>query len=241
MTNDVGINGAQHDQRFAYPGRQDHFVKHGGDKSDGDFVLKNDYVIVEVETSGLDPKKGARVIELAAIRISASGEVVDSFHTLVNPTDGNVGMTSIHGVTLAMVKNAPTFAEVTDHVNALFDDAIFVAHHALFDERFVAHEFDIAGAALNKMPGLCTYWLSRQVNEKTDEFPNHKLETLTRRYNVDPGIAHSAYSDAMVVAKVLPTMLEQYGDHRHHVETTRQSIQQLDNDVLMPRTLSLFD
>ena len=241
MTIQGDNNGTAHDQRFAYPGRQEHFVKHGGHKTEGDFVLKNDYVVVDVETSGLEPKKGARVIEFAAIRINPSGEVVDSFHTLVNPTDGNVGMTSIHGVTLAMVKNAPTFADVTARVNEIFDDAIFVAHHALFDERFVAHELDVAGVAVNTMPGLCTYWLSRQVNEKTDEFPNHKLETLTRRYKVDPGVAHSAYSDAMVVAQVLPLMLEQFGDHRHHVGTTSQEVQQFNNDVLLPRTLSLFD
>ena len=90
------------------------------------------------------------------------------------------------------------------------------------------------------MPGLCTYWLSRQVNEKSAEFPNHKLETLTRRYKIDPGVAHSAYSDAQVVAKMLPVMLEQYGELRHHVEPPHQEVLEFSNDVLRPRTLSLF-
>lgn len=232
---------AQHDVRFAFPGRQEHFVHYGGDKSEGDYQLNNDYVVVDVETSGLDPNKEARVIEFAAIRIRPNGDVVNSFHTLINPTDGNVGMTSIHGVSESMVRDAPTFADITEHVQAIFSGAIFVAHHALFDERFVASEFKRAGADIATMPGLCTYWLSRQIHEKTEEYPNHKLETLTRRYQLNPGMAHSAYSDAMVVAQMLPRMIDAYGDHRHFVSSTAGEYQRTDTAIMMPRALSLFD
>ena len=231
----------QHDVRFAYPNRQEHFVHYGGAKDAGEYVHSGDYVVVDVETSGLDPRKGARVIEFAAIRISQSGDVLDSFHTLVNPTDGDVGMTSIHGITPKMVASAPTFSQIADHVKELFDHAIFVAHHALFDERFVASELQRANVAVNTMPGFCTYWLSRQIHEKNDEFPNHKLETLTRRYQLDPGMAHSAHSDAMVVAQMLPIMLEQFGEHRHYAPLMAQEFNESDRQLLLPRTLSLFD
>lgn len=241
MTAESAQSQSNYDQRFAYPGRQLHFVKHGGHRTDGDHILSADYVVVDVETSGLEPSKGARVIEFAAIRLKPNGQVVDSFHTLVNPTDGKVGLTNLHGISESMIQDAPTFAEITDHVKAIFSEAIFVAHHALFDERFVANEFMLAGKQLNTMPGLCTYWLSREVHQVNDEFPNHKLETLTKRYKLDPGIAHSAFSDAMVVAKMLPLMLRTFGEHRHFASPVQQFFTTPNLGVLRPRTLSLFD
>ena len=241
MTPNGPLAGAGRDTRFAFPGRQDHFVKYGGHRTEGAFELDADFVVVDVETSGLEPRRGARIIEFAAVRVSNSGQVLDSFHTLINPTDGNVGLTAIHGITAEMVRDAPTFAQVIDQVKAKFNRAIFVAHHALFDERFVANEFEIAGQSLKTMPGICTYWLSREINHKTDEFPNHKLETLTRHYKLNPGVAHSAYSDALVVAQMLPIMLKASGPHRHYVDVVDQDFCDYDNAVLRPRALSLFD
>ena len=238
------ISGGQsvgHDSRFAYPDRNEHFVHYGGPSDSATLALEAPFVVVDVETSGLEPHRGARIIEIAAIKINSKGEVLDSFHTLVNPTNSDVGMTSIHGVTLDMVQNAPTFGEIADHVKSMLDGAIFVAHHALFDEKFVASEFEKSGHDINTMPGLCTYWLSREIHEKTDEFPNHKLETLTRRYQANPGTAHSAYSDAMVVAQILPPMLGQFGEVGHYIPATHQVFSQPNAQVLRPRMLSLFD
>ena len=218
--------------RFAAPNYREHFVHYGNIADSAPFEHKTDYVVVDVETSGLEPSQGARVIEIAAIRTPGDGTVSDSFHTLINPGSNDVGLTSIHGITAQMILDAPTFAQITNHVRRIFSNAVFVAHHSLFDERFVASEFAHAGQELNLMPGTCTYWMSRSVS---DEVENHKLATLIKRYKLDGGLAHSAFSDAMAVVQMLPHLISRMGHPAHYVPPSEQVFGPIDPSVLKPR------
>ncbi len=67
------------------------------------------YVAVDVETTGL--YTADRVVEVAAVTVSADGRVIDEWDTLVNP-GRDVGPTSLHGITASMVSPAPGFEEV---------------------------------------------------------------------------------------------------------------------------------
>ncbi|CAB4344071.1 unannotated protein [freshwater metagenome] len=194
------------DSRFANPGDVGHFLHYGG--AGGTHELDQDFVVVDVETSGLDPAAGARVIEIAAVRIRPNGELVDSMSTLINPGDGDTGADWIHGITPAMVANAPTFEQVFDEFARVLDNAVFVAHHAKFDEGFVAAEAEIAGVNLAVMPAICTYWLARSSVKGTENF---KLGTLATHFGISQVGAHSALDDARVVATMLPKMLASYG------------------------------
>ena len=194
------------DSRFANPGDVGHFLHYGG--AGGTHELDQDFVVVDVETSGLDPAAGARVIEIAAVRIRPNGELVGSMSTLINPGDGNTGADWIHGITPAMVASAPTFDQAFDEFARVLDNAVFVAHHAKFDEGFVAAEAEIAGVNLAVMPAICTYWLARSSVKGTENF---KLGTLATHFGISQGGAHSALDDAQVVATMLPKMLAIYG------------------------------
>jgi DNA polymerase-3 subunit epsilon len=193
------------DSRFASPGDIGQFLHYGG--TGGTHSLDSDYVIVDVETSGLDPAQGARVIEIAAVRVTQSGAEVAHMSSLINPGDGETGADWIHGITPAMILDAPKFSEVFDAFAELLDNAIFVAHHAKFDEGFVAAEAKHAGLNLAVMPGLCTYWLARATVSGTQ---NLKLGTLAEHFGIAQLGAHSALDDARVVCQMLPHML---GNH----------------------------
>jgi len=218
--------------RFAGPNYREHFVHYGDITGSAPLVHEPDYVVVDVETSGLEPSLGARVIEIAAIRTPGDGTVTDSFHTLINPGSTDVGLTSLHGISAEMVEGAPTFDQITEHVRKMFSNAIFVAHHSLFDERFVASEFAHAGEQLDTMPGTCTYWMSRLVSDNVE---NHKLATLTKRYQLNGGLAHSAFSDAMVVVQMLPHLISRMGHPAHYVPLITQNEGLVDPSVLKPR------
>jgi DNA polymerase III epsilon subunit-like protein len=107
-----------------------------------------------------------------------------------------------------MVANAPTFEQVFDEFARVLDNAVFVAHHAKFDEGFVAAEAKIAGVNLAVMPAICTYWLARSSVKGTENF---KLGTLATHFGISQVGAHSALDDAQVVATMLPMMLASYG------------------------------
>lgn len=202
------------DQRFAYPNWQGPFVWYGG--TDGEIKLENDYVVIDVETTGLDAGQGARVIELSAIRTDGTGVALDSMTTLLNPNVESTGAEFIHGISLGMIESAPTFGDVWPQLAKFLSGAIFVAHHAKFDESFIAAEAKIAQIALGVMPGLCTYRIAKDSVTAT---PNHKLATLSDYYGLDSGLVHSAYDDALTVVQLLPHLLAVSGELNHYAKT----------------------
>jgi len=205
------------ESRFASPGDVGLFLHYGG--SGGTHELDNDFVVVDVETSGLEPAAGARVIEIAAVRLNQAGQILDSMSTLVNPEDGNTGADWIHGISADMVQDAPTFDQIFDDLARVLDNAIFVAHHAKFDESFVAAEAQLAGAKLLTMPAICTYWLARNTVKGTDNF---KLGTLASHFEISQESAHTALDDAKVVAQMLPRMLSNYKPLTYFTNPTPQ-------------------
>jgi DNA polymerase-3 subunit epsilon len=151
--------------------------------------------------------------------------------TLINPEDGNTGADWIHGITADMVKDAPTFDQVFDDLVRIMDDAIFVAHHAKFDEGFVASEVQLAGAKLLTMPAICTYWLARNTVKGTDNF---KLGTLAAHFEIAQESAHTALDDAKVVAQMLPMMMANYKPLTYFTRPTAQP--RIGNStILLPR------
>jgi len=217
------------ESRFANPGDVGHFLHYGG--SGGTHELDHDFVVVDVETSGLDPAAGARIIEIAAVRVSKTGKILDSMSTLINPEDGNTGADWIHGISADMVKDAPTFDQVFDDLVCIMDDAIFVAHHAKFDEGFVASEVQLAGAKLLTMPAICTYWLARNTVKETDNF---KLGTLAAHFEIAQESAHTALDDAKVVAQMLPMMMANYKPLTYFTRPTAQP-RTGNSTILLPR------
>jgi len=209
------------DSRFAYPGWQGPFVHYGGIGNQHQSDIE--YVVVDVETTGFDPTRGARVLEISAIRTNGMGTVLDSFTSLVNPGVTDTGAEHIHGISTTMLKDAPRFDEVFGHIALLMNDAVFVAHHAKFDESFISSEALLADIQLNQMPGLCTYWLAKQSLTST---PNHKLATLATHWNLNTGQAHCAYDDALVVVQMLPHLLELVDGIEHYAPLGQQTVQQ---------------
>jgi len=180
-----------------------------------------EFVVFDVETTGFDPIRGDRVLEISAIRTDGQGRVIDSFTSLVNPGVTSTGAEHIHGISIEMLRDAPRFDEVFGHVAQLMHDAVFVAHHAKFDESFISNEAALAGITMNIMPGVCTYWLAKQC---LLEVPNHKLTTLAQHWNLNTGTAHCAYDDALVVVHMLPRLLELVEGIDHYVPLQRQVV-----------------
>ncbi len=198
---------------FAQPGMIRDLAHYGS--FDAPLTLDYDYVVIDVETTGFEPSKGARVIEFGAHRTRGDGEVVESFSTLINHGSSDTGAEFIHGISSDMLRGAPTFMEVWPAIQSIMSNAIVVAHNAAFDMSFMASEINIAGQSMQTIPGLCTYWLARQA---FPDSPNHKLSTIAETLGVVNDQEHDAAADAMVVVKALPFMFAQIEPVKHHIE-----------------------
>lgn len=163
---------------------------------------ENLIIAVDVETTGLSPAYGARVIEVAAVKITATGELMETFSTLINPgVRIPQPVTNVHGITNAMLHGQPTPPQAWQQFADFIEHHTLIAHNAPFDMRFIRHEYQLL-----KIPFTnychCTLKLSRQ---KYPELGSHALENLARHVlgTLPPKTKlHRALSDAMLTAMV---------------------------------------
>ncbi|MDY0912249.1 exonuclease domain-containing protein [Rathayibacter festucae] len=102
------------------------------------------FAVVDVETTGGWPHRGDRVVEVAVVQMTFSGEIETVWHTLTDPGRAP-GPTSVHGIRSEDLVEAPTFGDVADELRELLAARTVVAHNAVFDLRFLRHEFSRAG------------------------------------------------------------------------------------------------
>jgi DNA polymerase III epsilon subunit-like protein len=163
------------------------------------------YAVVDLETTGFSPALGDRIVEVAILRMTETGDVEDEWGTLVNPLR-DVGPTHVHGIAAEDVSDAPTFIEIIGDVLQRLDRAVFVAHNARFDHDFLAAELSMAGVFLPAIPCLCTLSLASRLNPR---LTNHKLSACCDMAGLVYDGFHSALEDARLDARLLLVLLGQ--------------------------------
>ncbi|GAA1959896.1 DEDDh family exonuclease [Kitasatospora viridis] len=153
------------------------------------------YAVVDVETTGLG--RTDRVISIGLYRLDAEGNEIDHWYTLVNP-QRDPGPVWIHGLTSAMLADAPTFPEVAEELAERLRGLVMVAHNALFDWNMISREFSRAGLRAPVEQRICTMVLSRDLGLP---LANGRLATLAEYFGVRQLHAHNALDDARVLAE----------------------------------------
>lgn len=163
------------------------------------------YVVLDLETTGLSPACGARVIEIGAIAME-SGSMIEEFHTFIDPGKHiPLIVQQIHGITDEMLIGKPRPDEVIPQFREFMRDSVLIAHNAHFDLRFLKYEFSRLNLALNNNY-ICTLEMSRM---HCPSLPNHRLETVYRYLcgQLPKGLKrHRALGDARLTAGVWMAM-----------------------------------
>jgi len=171
------------------------------------------FVIVDLETTGASPKKGAAITEIGAVKVK-SGEYLGNFESFVNPlTPIPEYITEMTGITDLMLAKAPVIDEILPAFLAFAgsaDETIIVAHNAPFDLSFLksaAKELDLDWP---KFKTLDTVTIARQVLSKED-VPNCKLSTLAQFFGTKTEPNHRALDDAKATTEILHGLIERLG------------------------------
>ncbi len=159
-------------------------------------------IVLDTETTGLDPADGHRVLEIGAVEIVHQSLTGNVFHVLINPErDVPEEAARVHGHTAAVLKDKPVFAKIADDFLAFIGDSKLVIHNAEFDVRFMNAELARLGlAAIDMGRVVDTLSLARK---KHPGQPN-SLDALCDRYRVDRSrrIRHGALLDAEILVEV---------------------------------------
>ncbi|MBX6342654.1 MAG: 3'-5' exonuclease, partial [Thermomicrobiaceae bacterium] len=166
--------------------------------------LPRDYVVVDVETTGLKPLR-ARLIEVAAIRYRGGAEA-ERFSTLVNP-DRRVPayITQLTGIDEARLAGAPPFRDVASSLLRFLGDDLVVGFNVAFDLGFINAELKRLGR-----PGLTNPWLDLLplANQLVPGVRKPGLDALCRSLGLPLGERHRAEPDAEATALLFGRLLE---------------------------------
>jgi DNA polymerase-3 subunit epsilon len=162
------------------------------------------FAVIDLETTGLFPARGDRVIEVAVVRVEPDGSITDRYVTLVNP-DRDLGPTALHGISAQQLLGAPPFARVAGDVTCRLRGAVVVGHNVRFDLAFLAAELTRLGHPAPTPPALCTMALGSRLGLAENGRALTDLCMAVGVTNVHP---HSAGDDAGSTAALLVCLLE---------------------------------
>lgn len=167
---------------------------------------KKDYVVFDLETTGISPNYD-EVVEISALKVR-DGKVVEEFSTLVNPKRRiPYGASSVNGITDEMVADAPVFSEVLEQFYNFVGDDVLVGHNIhTFDMKFLYRDslryfgqvpdndyVDTLMIARNCLPGL----------------RHHRLTDLAQHYGLSTVGAHRALKDCYMNQQVFEKLAEE--------------------------------
>jgi DNA polymerase III epsilon subunit family exonuclease len=157
---------------------------------------KQEFVVVDVETTGTDPKL-ADLIEIAAVKVKG-GKITDRWSTLVKPSQPILG-NQMHGLTDKDVANAPSAGEAAKDALKFIGDSTVVGHNVGFDLGFLEEALG-DGTRFEQGRYLDTLVLAR---EGYPDLQNYKLETLSSFFGIELAQNHRALPDAEATANLL--------------------------------------
>ena len=154
-------------------------------------------VFLDIETTGLSMGQGARICEIAMLKISNGLET--SYCKLINPNQHiPESCSQIHGITDDMVKDCPKFSQVAQEIADFIRGYILVCHNAQFDLNFVSKEIMENKIRPAEMYFIDTLMIARQYFS----FASNKLADLAKILDIEVKQHHRAMADVLTMQSV---------------------------------------
>jgi DNA polymerase III epsilon subunit family exonuclease len=181
-------------------------------------IWETNFVVTDVETTGSDPKMH-RITEIGCVTVR-SGLIAEKYTTLANPHQAIPEfIQKMTGITDAMVRRAPEFADAIPGIKAMFrkPDTIFVAHNSEFDYRFVKASFERGGFVF-ECEKLCTLKLARKLLPSDIK---KNVGSLANFFGIPIISRHRALDDAEATAYILLELLN-IAENEYDISTTEE-------------------
>lgn len=162
-------------------------------------------VVLDTETTGIDPKQGHRIIEIGCVELFNRKLTGEHYHVYINP-DRVVEEEAIavHGITNEYLADKPRFATIAQSFFEFVDGAELVIHNAAFDVGFINHEFSLLSPKRPPIEKSCGVLDTLAMARQKHPGAKANLDALCKRYGIDNGhrTLHGALLDAEILADV---------------------------------------
>ncbi|MEZ5540883.1 MAG: DNA polymerase III subunit epsilon [Pseudomonadota bacterium] len=166
-------------------------------------------IVLDTETTGLEPAEGHRIIEIGCVEVVDRRLTGNTYHRYIQPDrEIDPGAIEVHGITNEYLLDKPRFADIADEFLDFIRGAELVIHNAPFDVGFINHEYRLLGAATDILAQHCSVLDTLQLARRLHPGQRNSLDALCRRYGIDNSQRdlHGALLDAEILADVYLAM-----------------------------------
>jgi DNA polymerase III epsilon subunit family exonuclease len=165
-----------------------------------------DWVVVDVETTGLHPDSGDRICEIGAVKYDNMRiKEIGQFQSLINPDRAMPTVaTQINGIHDDMLRTAPTAGGILSDFCAFAGDSVLAAYNARFDLSFIQMELNRARLPLLALPVVDVLWMARRL---LPGLRRYKLAYVAHEIGVKDHNAHRAMGDVLATGHLLKNFL----------------------------------
>lgn len=171
--------------------------------------MSNRIVVLDTETTGLNPQEGHRIIEIGCVELINRRLTGKRFQVYINPgrliDDGAI---EVHGISNRFLEDKPYFEAIVDDFIAFVHGAELVIHNAPFDVGFINHEFSLLTDRTARLEDFSSIFDTLDYARKKHPGQRNSLDALCKRYGVDNSQRelHGALLDAEILADVFLLM-----------------------------------
>ncbi len=166
-------------------------------------------IILDTETTGLEPKHGHRIIEIGCVEILNRRKTDNHFHVYLNP-DREIedGAFDVHGISNEFLADKPHFADIAQDLIDFIRDSELIIHNAPFDVAFLNAEFKQLGRKWGKVDDYCRIVDTLVLAREKHPGQKNNLDALCKRYEIDNSQRdlHGALLDAQILLDVYLAM-----------------------------------
>lgn len=162
-------------------------------------------IVLDTETTGLDPAQGHRVIEIGCVELLNRKLTGRHLHLYINPErEVEAAALEVHGITNEFLADKPVFAAIADSFVEFVRDAELIIHNAPFDIGFLNHELAMLDRGFRPVTDYCSVLDTLAMARKKHPGQKNNLDALCKRYEVDNSQRelHGALKDAEILADV---------------------------------------
>jgi DNA polymerase-3 subunit epsilon len=166
-------------------------------------------VVLDTETTGLEPADGHRIIEIGCVEIVDRRVTGNTYHQYLQPDrEIDAGAIEVHGITNESLADKPRFADVVVEFIDFIRDSELVIHNAPFDVGFINHEFSLLQDSPGNLDRYCSVLDTLTLARRMHPGQRNSLDALCRRYEIDNTRRelHGALLDAEILADVYLAM-----------------------------------
>ncbi len=165
-------------------------------------------IVLDTETTGLEPAAGHRIIEIGGVEIRDRRLTGEQIHFYLQPDrEIDAEAQAVHGISNEFLTDKPRFADIAEQFIGFVKGAELIIHNAAFDVGFLDHELDLWGQA-ERINGLCEVLDTLVMARRLHPGQRNSLDALCRRYNIDNSQRelHGALLDATLLTRVYLAM-----------------------------------